>query len=115
MDEKLFGRWMGSRPAIGCSRSWTQPATTAGSRPASPTPRSSRATPAPRSCASRWRSRAAGQTVSVQVATADGTATAGSDYTPVTTTLTWGSADALPKYVDVGVSGDTAVVPREAF
>jgi hypothetical protein len=60
---------------------------------------------------------AAGQTEVVKVATADGTATAGSDYTAVAlTTLTWTSASAsTTQLVNVTVSGDTSVEPNETL
>jgi hypothetical protein len=57
-----------------------------------------------------------GQTVTVNVATANGTATAGSDYTAVPlTTLTWTSTDLLSKYVTVTVNGDTLMEGNETF
>ena len=58
---------------------------------------------------------ASGQSVSVHVATANGTATAGSDYTARSTTLTWLPGDPLRKLVAVSVAGDTAVEPGETF
>jgi hypothetical protein len=57
----------------------------------------------------------AGQTVAVNIATADGTGTAGSDYTALSTTLIWGPGDSLTKVVNVVVNGDTAVEPAELF
>jgi chitinase len=56
-----------------------------------------------------------GQSVSVHVATANGTATSGSDYSPVSTTVTWNPGDPVTKYVSVPVTGDTAVEPNETF
>jgi len=58
---------------------------------------------------------ATGQTVSVHLATANGTATAGSDYTAMATDLTWNPGDPLTKFVTVSVSGDIAVEPNETF
>jgi hypothetical protein len=60
---------------------------------------------------------AAGQQVTVKVATADGTATAGSgDYVAVpTTTLTWNPGDPLTTTVAVTVNSDTSVEPDETF
>ena len=58
-----------------------------------------------------------GETVSVKVATADGTAgtTAGDpDYVAVpVTTLTWNPGDPLTKTVNVTVNGDTTSEPNE--
>ncbi len=54
--------------------------------------------------------------VSVQVATANGTAVAGSDYTALgATSLTWSTVDALTKTVTVPVIGDTAKESVETF
>jgi hypothetical protein len=60
---------------------------------------------------------ATGQTVTVKVNTADGTATAGSgDYVALpVTTLTWHPGDPLTKTVSVTVNGDTTVEPDETF
>src|SRR5439155_14709707 len=60
---------------------------------------------------------AAGQTEIVKVATADGTATAGSDYTAAAlTTLTWtSSSSSLTQVVNVTVSGDTTVEANETL
>ena len=59
---------------------------------------------------------ATGQSVSVNVATADGTATAPADYTALpTTTLTWLPGQSLTKVVTVNVAGDTALEPNETF
>jgi hypothetical protein len=55
------------------------------------------------------------QTTSVHVATADGTATAGSDYTAVSTTLTWAPGDPATKTVSVPVIGDTIAEGNETF
>src|SRR5207244_752371 len=67
-----------------------------------------------------------GVTVGVNAATANGTATAGSDFTTVSTSLTWNPGDpsttltwtsttALTQYVDVPVIGDTTAEPNETF
>jgi len=45
-------------------------------------------------------------TISVNYATNDGTAIAGSDYTPVSGTLTWGDGDNMPKMISVPVLSD---------
>ena len=58
---------------------------------------------------------ATGQSVSVNVATGGGTATAGTDYAAAATTLTWVPGNALTKTVSVTVNGDTAVEPAETF
>ena len=55
-------------------------------------------------------------TVSVDVATSNGLALAGSDYTAVApTTLTWTTVDPLTKTVNVAVHGDTVKEPTETF
>src|SRR5262249_4772982 len=59
-------------------------------------------------------SQASGKTVTVNYATADGTATAGSDYTAASGTLSFAPGD-LSKTVTVLVNGDTAVEPDETF
>lgn len=60
-------------------------------------------------------SAASGQTVTVHYATADGTATAGSDYTAVPdTTLTFAPGETT-KNVTVDVTGDTTIEPNETF
>jgi hypothetical protein len=55
--------------------------------------------------------------VTVQVATADGTATAPSDYTAIApaVTLTFNPGDPLTQNVTVLVNGDTTVEPDETF
>ena len=54
--------------------------------------------------------------VTVQVATANGTATAGSDYLAVApNTLTWNPGDPLTKSVSVTVRGDTLREGNETF
>ena len=53
-------------------------------------------------------------TVSVQYATASGTATAGSDFTAVSGTLTF-TAGATTRFVAVTVTGDTTVEATEVF
>jgi hypothetical protein len=47
-------------------------------------------------------------TVSVNYATSDGTANAGSDYTASSGTLTWASGDTAPKTINVAVAADFA-------
>ena len=55
-----------------------------------------------------------GQTVTVQYATADGTAVASSDYTAVGNTLTFAPGE-LTKTIAVPVRGDTAIEANETF
>lgn len=57
---------------------------------------------------------AVAQTVTVQFATADGTATAGSDYNSASGTLTFAPGEAV-KTITVQVNGDTAFEPDETF
>jgi photosystem II stability/assembly factor-like uncharacterized protein len=59
-------------------------------------------------------SPASAQTVSVHYATADGTATAGSDYVAASGTLTFAPGE-LVKTVPVDVSGDPSIEPDETF
>uniref|UniRef100_UPI0035B5530E putative Ig domain-containing protein n=1 Tax=Xanthomonas hortorum TaxID=56454 RepID=UPI0035B5530E len=59
-------------------------------------------------------SAASGQTVSVNYATADGTATAGSDYVARSGTLTF-APGTTAQGVAITVNGDTAVEPNETF
>ena len=59
-------------------------------------------------------SAASGQTVTVDYATADGTAVAGSDYTAASGTLTF-TPGQTQQTIDVTVSGDTLVELDEAF
>jgi hypothetical protein len=59
-------------------------------------------------------SQASGKTVTVNYMTADGTATAGSDYTATSGTLSFVPGD-LSKTVTVLVNGDTTVEPDETF
>jgi hypothetical protein len=59
-------------------------------------------------------SPAAASTVTVGYATADGSATAGSDYTAASGTLTF-TAGQTSKTVSVTIAGDTAVEPDETF
>src|SRR5207247_7807271 len=60
-------------------------------------------------------SAASTQTITVQYATADGTATAaGGDYQPTTGTLTF-SPGQVSKIIGVVVNGDTAIEPDETF
>ena len=59
-------------------------------------------------------SAASSQTVTVNYATANGTATAGSDYTAASGTLTF-TAGQTSKTVTVPVAGDTAIESNETF
>ncbi|WP_285446063.1 putative Ig domain-containing protein [Xanthomonas sp. fls2-241-TYG-148] len=59
-------------------------------------------------------SAASGQTVSVNYASADGTATAGSDYVARSGTLTF-APGTTAQGVAITVNGDTAVEPNETF
>ncbi len=59
-------------------------------------------------------SAASGQTVTVNYATADGTATAGSDYVATNGTLTFNPGDTT-KSIAVTINGDTSVEPDETF
>ncbi|MBV9470416.1 MAG: hypothetical protein JOZ57_14355, partial [Abitibacteriaceae bacterium] len=59
-------------------------------------------------------STASGQSVSVAYATADGTASAGSDYTSTNGTLTFNAGE-TSKTITVQVNGDTANEPNETF
>jgi hypothetical protein len=59
-------------------------------------------------------SKASSKTVTVGYSTANGTATAGSDYTAAAGTLTFAPGVTSQK-VTVGVTGDTAVEPTETF
>ena len=52
---------------------------------------------------------------SVSYATADGTATAGSDYVTASSTLTWAAGDTSSKTISITVNGDTTVEPDETF
>ncbi|MFH1493683.1 MAG: Calx-beta domain-containing protein [Pseudomonadota bacterium] len=54
-------------------------------------------------------------TASVQYATANGSATAGSDYTAKTGTLTWAANDAAAKSIAVTIVNDALVEPNETF
>ncbi len=54
------------------------------------------------------------QTISVQYTTADGSATAGSDYTATNGTVTFNPGE-LAKVVNVGVIGDTTIEANETF
>src|SRR5205814_7973105 len=56
-----------------------------------------------------------GVTVGVNAATANGTATAGSDFTTVSTSLTWNPGDPLTKTLAVPVVGDTRKEGNETF
>lgn len=60
-------------------------------------------------------SPASSQTVTVNYATANGTATAGSDYTPIPSTQLTFLATETTKTVNVAASGDTSVEPDETF
>jgi uncharacterized repeat protein (TIGR01451 family) len=59
-------------------------------------------------------STASGQTVTVDYATADNTATAGTDYQAASGTLTFNPGDTT-KTVSVIINGDTTVEPNETF
>ena len=59
-------------------------------------------------------SQASSQPVTVKYATADGTALAGSDYTPTSNTLSFAAGE-TKKTVSVSVKGDTVVEPNETF
>lgn len=59
-------------------------------------------------------SQASKQTVTVKYTTADGTATAGSDYTATTNTLSFAPGE-TKKTINVNVLGDTIVEPNETF
>ncbi len=59
-------------------------------------------------------SAASGQAVTVNYATANGTATAGSDYTAASGTLTFAPGE-ISKTITVLVTGDTAVESNESF
>ena len=61
------------------------------------------------------RSGATATTVSVNYATANGTATAGSDYTATSGTLTWLPSDPDVKTVTVPIANDSAYEGNEAF
>ena len=55
-------------------------------------------------------------TVSVDYATANGTATAPGDYTAIgTTTLTWNAGDATPQTFDVSITNDTVAEVTKSF
>ena len=53
--------------------------------------------------------------VTVDVATSDGSAVAGSDYTGVSTTVTWTDGDGLPKAVNVPILDDAEVESLESI
>jgi len=59
-------------------------------------------------------SQSSSQPVTVKYATADGTATAGSDYTATSNTLSFAPGE-TKKTVSVSVKGDTVVEPNETF
>ncbi len=59
-------------------------------------------------------STASGQTVTVNYATADNTATAGSDYQATSGTLTFNPSE-TSKTISVAVNGDTTFEPSESF
>jgi len=54
------------------------------------------------------------QTITVNYATADNTATAGSDYTATTGTLTF-TPGQISQDIIISVNGDTAIEPDETF
>jgi hypothetical protein len=60
-------------------------------------------------------SNAYDEDVSVNYATADGTATAGSDYSAASGTLTWTAGDSKSQYIVVHMNGDTALESDETF
>lgn len=60
-------------------------------------------------------SKASGQAVSVNYATADGTAKSTSDYASRTGTLTFAPGSALTRTITVPITGDVAVEANEAF
>lgn len=53
--------------------------------------------------------------VGVTYATANGTATAGSDYTATTNTLSWGNGDPVDKTFTVTIANDTTQEPSESI
>jgi hypothetical protein len=53
--------------------------------------------------------------VSVNYATSNGTATAGSDYTATSGTLSWADGDTTPKTFTVSILSDTVAEPNETF
>ena len=59
------------------------------------------------------RSGASGQAVTVNYATANGTAVAGSDYTTASGTLSWAAGDSAAKTFTVPIVNDTAFEPNE--
>jgi VCBS repeat-containing protein len=61
-------------------------------------------------------SRVTGSTgaVSVNYATSNGTATAGSDYTAASGTLSWADGDSAPKTFSIAVADDPAAEPAES-
>ncbi len=60
-------------------------------------------------------SASSSQMVTVNYATSNGTATAGSDYTFTSGTLNWAPRDTSAKTINVPVNGDTTVEPDETF
>ena len=53
--------------------------------------------------------------LSVNYATADGSARAGADYTASAGTLSWAAGDATPRVIDVALATDSQVEPPESF
>ncbi|MDQ3812480.1 MAG: aggregation factor core protein MAFp3, isoform C, partial [Armatimonadota bacterium] len=56
-----------------------------------------------------------GGAISVTYATSNGTATAGSDYTARTGTLSWAAGDTSPKTFTIPITNDTVIEGNEAF
>jgi uncharacterized repeat protein (TIGR01451 family) len=61
------------------------------------------------------RSNGTDGAVTVGYATANGTATAGSDYSAATGTLSWAAGDGADKTITVSITGDTVDEPNETF
>lgn len=61
------------------------------------------------------RTGGAAGAVSVSYTTADGSATGGADYTPISGTLTWAAGDLTNKSIAVPISTDAVAEPTETF